>query len=145
MSKITALVVDDSKVMRLMVMRALNRMPDLSWEYLEANDGAEALMLFQKYEIDIGFVDWNMPNMPGIDFVRQARASGDTEHIPLIMVTSEKTLARIEEALSDAGANAYICKPFTDEEIANKVGPMIAAILEMRGETHEYYSKLLVS
>lgn len=130
MASIKALVVDDSKVMRLMVMRALNRMSDVVWEYVEANDGAEALDLFNQNPIEIAFVDWNMPNMPGIEFVRQVRAIGGNDHIPLVMVTSEKTVARIEEALSDAGANAYICKPFTDEEVASKIGPFVQFIRE---------------
>jgi two-component system, chemotaxis family, chemotaxis protein CheY len=143
MPKITALVVDDSKVMRLMVIRALNRIVGIEWEYIEAADGAEALGVFNTREFDIGFVDWNMPNMPGIEFVRQMRATGNSDHIPLVMVTSEKTVAKIEEALSDAGANAYICKPFTEDDIAKKVGPLLEAVVEMRGEEAGFFSKLL--
>jgi two-component system chemotaxis response regulator CheY len=130
MSQIRALVVDDSKVMRLMVMRALNRMPNIGWDYLEASDGAEALEAFMNDgNIDICFVDWNMPNMPGIEFVRQVRATGNFDHVPMVMVTSEKTVAKIEEALSDAGANCYICKPFTEEEINQKISPFVDHIL----------------
>jgi two-component system, chemotaxis family, chemotaxis protein CheY len=129
MNTINALVVDDSRVMRLMVMRALNRMTGAQWSYTEANDGSEALELFKKARPDFAFVDWNMPNMSGIDFVRAVRALGDTEHIPLVMVTSEQSLARVEEAMSDAGANAYICKPFADEDLASRISPLIEYVL----------------
>jgi two-component system chemotaxis response regulator CheY len=119
--KVKALVVDDSRVMRNMVMQSLTKSGLAEFEFVEGSDGADALAKFNPTEIDIAFVDWNMPNMTGIDFVRAARAKGDTEHVPMIMVTSEKTMGKMEEALDSAGANAYICKPFTVDELKHKL------------------------
>ena len=78
---------------------------------------------------DIVFADWNMPNMSGVEFVRQVRAMGETEHIPIVMVTSERTISRIEEALDSAGANTFISKPFTVEYMRRKIGPVVRALL----------------
>src|SRR5258707_757685 len=126
--KLKALVIDDSRVMRSMVMQALTRTRLAEWEFIEAGDGAEALDKFNSDEISIAFVDWNMPNMTGIEFVRQARAKGNTEHIPLVMVTSEKAMGKVEEALDQAGANAYICKPFTVDDVERKLKPLLEGI-----------------
>jgi two-component system chemotaxis response regulator CheY len=119
--KVKALVIDDSRVMRNMVMQSLIKSRLAEFEFVEAEDGAVALGKFNPDEIDIAFVDWNMPNMTGIEFVRQVRARGDNAHIPLVMVTSEKTMGKIEEALDAAGASAYVCKPFTPDELTHKL------------------------
>lgn len=126
--KLRALVVDDSRVMRKMVMDSLNKTNLADFEFSEAEDGADALDKFNPKKTDIVFADWNMPNMSGVDFAREVRAMGDTEHIPIIMVTSEKTMAKIEEALDSAGANAFISKPFTVEYMLRKIGPVIRAL-----------------
>lgn len=120
-----ALVVDDSGVMRKMVMQSLSRSELAGFEFTEAEDGVDALSKFDPQKIDIGFVDWNMPKMTGIELVRKIRAMGNTNHIPLVMVTSEKTVSKIEEALDESGADAYICKPFTVEELQRKLKPVI--------------------
>lgn len=132
-----ALVVDDSRIMRNMVIRALNRSKLAEFEFVEAGDGAEALALFDKEPIDIALVDWNMPNMTGIEFVRQIRAKGNTGHIPLVMVTSEKSMGKIEEALDSAGANAFICKPFTDEEVEQKLRKLVEGVLALKAQPEQ--------
>lgn len=119
--KLRALVIDDSRVMRNMVMQNLRQAHLAQFEFTEAEDGADGLAKFDPANIDICFVDWNMPNMTGVEFVRRARARGDTKHIPMVMVTSEKTVAKIEEALEEAGATAYICKPFTPDDLQVKL------------------------
>lgn len=142
MMKLRALVVDDSRVMRSMVMQNLKKTSLAEWEFIEAEDGADALNKFSVDNIDIAFVDWNMPKMTGIDFVRQARAIGGTQYIPIIMVTSEKTMGKIEEALDQAGANAYICKPFTAEDLQRKLERIVEsleAIVAGRG-TETFFS-----
>lgn len=126
--KLKALVIDDSRVMRNMVMQNLNKTGLAEFEFVEAGDGAEGLAKFDAGDIDICFVDWNMPNMTGIEFVRQIRAKGNTEHIPLVMVTSEKSMGKVEEALDQAGANAYISKPFTPQEMEHKLQKLIEEI-----------------
>lgn len=126
MLKLRALVVDDSRVMRNMVMQSLKKARlAVEWEFVEAEDGADALSKFNVDTVDIAFVDWNMPNMTGIEFVAKARAQGGTQYIPIIMVTSEKTMGKIEEALDKAGANAYICKPFTAEDLGCRLTKIV--------------------
>jgi two-component system chemotaxis response regulator CheY len=111
-----ALVVDDSRVMRRMVMDSLQKTKLAEFEFIEAEDGRDALEKLKNNEFQIAFVDWNMPNMTGVDFVREVRRldkSEDKDPIPLIMVTSEKTMGKVQEALDDAGADGFITKPFT--------------------------------
>jgi two-component system chemotaxis response regulator CheY len=68
-----------------------------------------------------------MPNLTGVDFVRKARSMHDTDNFfaPMVMVTSEKTMAKIEEALDEAGAEAFITKPFTAQELAHKLKKVV--------------------
>jgi two-component system chemotaxis response regulator CheY len=118
------LVVDDSRIMRMMVMKGLREAALGEFDFVEAEDGAQALEKFNAGGIDIAFVDWNMPNMTGIDFVLAVRRAGH-EDVPLVMVTSERTMSKMEKALDEAGANAYICKPFTAEELRQKLEKVI--------------------
>ena len=138
MVALKALVVDDSGVMRKMVMKGLTDSKLADFEYIEAVDGQDALTKFDPKLIDIGFVDWNMPNMTGIEFVREIRNlyGGGMSGVPLIMVTSEKTMGKIQEALDEAGADAFICKPFTVEELQSKLKKVIekAGIRKLRRE-----------
>ena len=141
--KLRALVVDDSRVMRSMVMQELRRSSLAEFDFIEAEDGADAVKKFHPGKIDIAFIDWNMPNMSGIEFVRRVRAMGKTEHIPLIMVTSEKTMGKVEEALDDAGANAFISKPFTGEMLDRKLAPIISDIEARSSSRGGFFSKLM--
>lgn len=115
MSKIKALVVDDSKIMRSAVKRALDQLMLADFEYVEAKDGEDALEKFND-EIQIMFVDWNMPNMTGVEFSKAIRDKGNTS-IPIIMVTAEKSMGKVDKALSEGGANEYITKPFTADKM----------------------------
>ncbi|HKI31563.1 MAG TPA: response regulator [Gemmataceae bacterium] len=121
MLQLKALVIDDSRVMRNMVMQNLLKARLAEFEFVEASDGADGLTKFNPAEFDVCFVDWNMPNMTGIDFVRQARTVPGAENTIMVMVTSEKSMGKIEEALDSAGASAYICKPFTPEDLDMKL------------------------
>lgn len=118
---LTALVIDDSKVMRTLVMQAVQQTRLAQFEFVEAADGAEALDKFDPAVIDLCLVDWNMPNVSGLEFVRQARTRPGADRVPMVMVTSEKTLARIDEALAAGGADVYVCKPFTAADLAVKL------------------------
>lgn len=115
MGKIKALVVDDSKIMRSAVKRALNQLMLADFEFVEARDGQDALDKFND-EIQMLFVDWNMPNMTGVEFSKTIRDSGN-EHIPIIMVTAEKSMGKVDKALNEGGANEYITKPFTADKM----------------------------
>jgi len=127
--KLRALVVDDSGVMRKMVMRSLQQADLAEFEFTEAQDGCDALTKFKESSFEIAFIDWNMPNMTGIDLVREIRSyerENGFSRIPLIMVTSEKTMGKMQEALDEAGADAYIAKPFTVADLQGKLRKVVA-------------------
>ena len=123
-----ALVIDDSHIMRQMVMESLRKAKLADFEFTEAEDGKDALAKLDAAEVHIAFVDWNMPNMSGIDFVREVRElekRSDRDPIPLVMVTSEKTISKVEEALDEAGQDAFISKPFTVETMQVKLKKVV--------------------
>lgn len=126
--KVRALVIDDSRVMRTMVMGAVNRTNLAEFEFTEAEDGVDGLSKFDAKKTDLVFVDWNMPKMTGIEFVRRVRAMPTDRHVAIIMVTSERTAGKMDEALDGAGADSYICKPFTVVEMERKLAKYIAAL-----------------
>src|SRR5687768_5073572 len=105
------LVVDDSATMRRIVVNSLQRIGHA--ETVEAGDGEEALRLF---DASIGCVitDWNMPNMNGIDFVRELRSRPEGKAVPILMVTTRSVREDILAAI-EAGVNNYIVKPFTPQ------------------------------
>lgn len=116
-----ALVVDDSAVMRKVLIGALGR-ADIT-EVDQASDGKEALDMSMANDYSLVLMDWNMPNMLGIDSVRAIRAAGKT--MPIIMVTTEAEKSRVIEALK-AGANNYIIKPFEPATIVSKIQEVLA-------------------
>jgi two-component system chemotaxis response regulator CheY len=77
--KLKAMIVDDSRIMRSMIIQSLRKTQLAEFEFTEAEDGTEALARFRTKQTDILFVDWNMPNLTGIDLVRKLRATGKTE------------------------------------------------------------------
>jgi two-component system, chemotaxis family, chemotaxis protein CheY len=141
--KLRALVLDDSRVMRSMVMQSLRSTNLAEFEFTEAEDGVEGIAKFDPRTTDIVFADWNMPNMSGIEFVRRVRSTGKTDHIPIVMVTSEKTMGKIEEALDEARASAYICKPFTVEYLHQKLTPIINGMAEKQKKPSGFFGKLV--
>ena len=113
-----ALVVDDSRTVRKILTEYLNA---LGFEVTVAVNGREALDRLTGMErADVVLVDWNMPEMDGIAFVRAVRATGHYAALPVMMVTTHTELARVSEAL-EAGANEYIMKPCTAEMIREKL------------------------
>lgn len=113
-----ALIVDDSRTMRLVLKKILN---EVGFEVSEAGDGSEALIRLKELDrVDLMLVDWNMPVMDGLEFVRAVRQDNAYDEVPLMMVTTEDTMDRVVEAL-DAGANEYVMKPFTSESIIEKL------------------------
>jgi len=111
-----ALVVDDSAVMRKVIIGALNR-ADIT-DVDQAADGNESVTMCKDGDYDLVLMDWNMPNMLGIDAVRAIRELGKS--MPIIMVTTEAEKGRIVEALK-AGAQNYIIKPFEPATIIEKI------------------------
>jgi two-component system chemotaxis response regulator CheY len=89
---------------------------------VEAGNGLEALeRLAEMTDPDLVLVDWNMPEMNGVDFVRSVRAKRAYDNLPLVMVTTNTELVHVAEAL-EAGANEYVMKPFTLDIIREKLG-----------------------
>lgn len=116
-----ALVVDDSEVMRKVLVGALARAGITDVD--QAADGVEALDKIGKTKYTLVLLDWYMPNKLGIDAVKEIRASGNK--VPIIMVTTEAEKTRVIEALK-AGANNYIIKPFEPAAIVAKIKEVIA-------------------
>lgn len=113
-----ALVVDDSRAMRMMLRRTLG---GLGFEVLEAEHGAAALAVLEGGgPVDVCLVDWNMPVMDGLEFIKAVRAVPEYERMVVLMVTSESDPARILRALM-AGADEYATKPLTPEVLVEKL------------------------
>ena len=111
-----ALVVDDSMTIRRIVVKAL-QLVGIS-DVVEAADGTEAVAACGTNQFTVILMDWNMPKMSGIDALKAIRSSGNKT--PVIMVTTEAEKSRVVEAIK-SGANNYLIKPFSPEQLAEKV------------------------
>jgi two-component system chemotaxis response regulator CheY len=111
------LVVDDSRVVRKVARRILE---DLGFEVAEAGDGVEALAWVRTAMPDVVLLDWNMPAMNGLEFLRQLRQEPGGEAPRVVFCSVENDLDRIRQAL-DEGANEYIMKPFDGDIVASKL------------------------
>jgi two-component system, chemotaxis family, chemotaxis protein CheY len=114
-----ALVVDDSRAMRMILTRILN---EVGFEdVLQAGDGSQALAALEEGPLpEVALVDWNMPVMDGLGFINACRANPAYRGITLMMVTTESEQAQIVRALA-AGAHEYVMKPFTADAIVDKL------------------------
>jgi two-component system chemotaxis response regulator CheY len=122
----TILVVDDSAMMRKIVLRTL-KMAEVEFEQvLEAGDGAEALALLRSHTVSLIMCDINMPNMSGLDLLKQMKQENLAAGVPVVMVTTEGSEPQVREAIMN-GARGYIRKPFTLEHIKNNVKPLLVA------------------
>ncbi|WP_136518518.1 MULTISPECIES: response regulator [Cellulomonas] len=113
-----ALVVDDSRTMRVIVARALRT---LGFETDDAEHGQAALdKLAATGPVDLVCVDWNMPVMDGLEFVTAVRKDRSLRGMTIMMVTTESEQSQIVRALA-AGAHEYLIKPFTVDAIRDKL------------------------
>jgi len=112
----SCLVVDDSKVIRMVARRILE---ELNFSIVEAADGQEALDACDQAMPDAVLLDWNMPVMSGIDFLRHLRQRNGGDDPVVVFCTTENDMEHIREAMA-AGANEYIMKPFDKDIIAAK-------------------------
>jgi two-component system chemotaxis response regulator CheY len=115
-SPATCLVVDDSRTVRKAARRILEK---LGFAVAEAGDGAEALAACRAALPQVVLLDWNMPVMDGITFLRHARAEFGPDRPAVVLCTTEAAMDRIVEALG-AGAQEYIMKPFDEELLRDK-------------------------
>lgn len=114
------LVVDDFSTMRRIVKNVLGQLGFKN--IVEAEDGKEAWKKLGD-EGDVGFIvsDWNMPNMMGIDLLKEVRADDKYKELPFLMVTAESQKENVLQAVQ-AGVSNYIVKPFTAETMEQKLG-----------------------
>jgi two-component system chemotaxis response regulator CheY len=114
-----AMVIDDSRVIRMILS---NTLAELGYEVFQAANGKVALVVaeHEREDLSLILVDWNMPEMNGLEFVKQIRSDARFSAVPLMMVTTETEMEQMVTALA-AGANEYVMKPFTKEIIADKL------------------------
>lgn len=120
-----AIVVDDSRAMRMLMGRVLK---DIGFVVDEAGDGCEALDRLRERlgpddpngPVQLALVDWNMPEMSGIELVEAVRSDPAFSSLRIVMVTTETELAQVSRAL-DAGADEYLMKPFTRDDVVGKL------------------------
>ena len=127
-SIIRTLVIDDSRIMRNIVMETLRKTGLAEFEFTEAVSGSEAMEKFDADTTDMIFVDWNMPGMNGIEFARFVRSSKWANHIPIVMVTSETGDAKQKDAYDKARISCYVTKPFTVDEMKEKIFSIVADV-----------------
>ncbi len=124
------MVVDDSRAIRMILNSVLEK---LGWEVCEASNGREALSVLegQNGSVSLVLIDWNMPEMNGLELVRHVRADPRYDDVKLMMVTTETQVEQMITAL-EAGANEYLMKPFNKEMIEDKL--RILGILQQEPE-----------
>jgi two-component system, chemotaxis family, chemotaxis protein CheY len=128
---VKVLIVDDSAMMRKVVERALRQAGLNLTEVIQANNGAEALVVLREAPrgdraFDLIMSDINMPVMDGLEFIEQRKKEGLAPGVPAVMITTEGSSPNVMRALA-AGAKGYICKPFTTDQIKACVMPLLNA------------------
>ena len=126
MSEIRTLIVHDSSVMRKIVERALRQAGLTTLVVVEAATGVEGLEMLKSRQVDLILSDINMPSMDGLEFLRQLRAQNLAPGVPVVMITTESSEEHVKQAIL-AGAQGYIRKPFTSEQVKERVLPLLNA------------------
>jgi two-component system chemotaxis response regulator CheY len=127
MRPIKVLIVDDSAVMRKIVERCLRQAGIDVKEVVEASNGIEGLAALKAGPVDLILSDINMPAMDGLEFLAGLRGIENAINTPVIMITTEGSESRVVEALT-AGARGYIRKPFTPDQVKERVTPLLEAL-----------------
>ena len=115
----TVLVVDDSRIMRNIVKNTFSELK-IPCEFLEAENGAKAFHLLETNKVSLVFLDWNIPEMDGMEFLKKVRSMPEYKDLPIIMVTSEAARYNVVEALQ-CGATDYIVKPVQEKVFMEKL------------------------
>ncbi len=126
MREIRALIVDDSSVMRKIVERSLRQAGLDPLVVHEAGSGSEGLDLLKAKPVDLILTDINMPVMDGLEFLRQLRAQSLAPGVPVVMITTESSEDHVRQAIQ-AGAQGYIRKPFTADQVKERIVPLVRA------------------
>jgi two-component system chemotaxis response regulator CheY len=117
------LIVDDSMLIRQVVKKVVRQAGLDVAGFLEAANGQEALDILMKTPVDLVLSDINMPGMDGIEMLMRLRQIERLQELPVIMVTTEGSEERINEAM-ELGASGYVLKPFTPERLVEQLGPL---------------------
>jgi two-component system, chemotaxis family, chemotaxis protein CheY len=123
-SVLDVLIVDDSAAIRKILQRVLKQAEIPLGEIYEAGDGVEALAALRKQKVGLVLSDINMPNMDGLEFLTQLRAEPAWQKLPVVMVSTEGTHAKVLEAV-ERGASGYVRKPFTADQIKEKLAGLL--------------------
>jgi two-component system chemotaxis response regulator CheY len=118
------LIVDDSAAIRKILQRVLGQTEIAIGSIYEAGDGAAALEILRKQQVGLVLSDINMPNMDGLELLSRIKSSADWRKVPVIMITTESGAAKVKEAV-ELGANGYVRKPFTAEQIKEKLAGLV--------------------
>ena len=118
------LIVDDSSAIRKILQRVLQKAELPIGQIYEAGDGCEALALLQQTPVGLVLSDINMPNMDGLQLLSHLKASETWKSVPVVMITTEGSQAKVVEAV-EKGAAGYVRKPFTPDQIKEKLSGII--------------------
>jgi len=130
--EIRALIVDDSRTTRKMVMTALDQAGLAKFDFTEAEDGLDALEKFRPDETEIIFTDMHMPRMDGVEFLRRLHSLHKTCP-PAVMITGESSKDRLLEALSVDGVDALLIKPVDRDRLRTGLKALVDSIPERSG------------
>lgn len=116
--RMKAMIIDDSRTMRRLLASYI---ANYSMEVIEAEDGVNALEKLQEIAApDLALVDWDMPRMSGLDFIKAVRADPDYAEMKILMISSHNTIEDVGQALA-AGATDFLMKPMTEEMLHDKL------------------------
>lgn len=121
---VKVLVVDDSAIMRKVIISALLAMNITEENIFQAEDGVQAVKAASENHYSVILMDWNMPNMLGIDAVKAIREQGNKT--PILMITTEGEKSNVVKAIQ-AGANHYLVKPFNAGELRDRLLQLISS------------------
>lgn len=127
MAEIRVLIMDDSSVMRKIIERALRQSGIESLVVYEACSGVEGLEVLRSKQVELILSDINMPSMDGLEFLRQVRIQNLADGVPVVMITTESSEEHVMQAIQ-AGARGYLRKPFTPDQVRERVAPLLAGI-----------------
>ncbi len=118
------LIVDDSAAIRKILQRVLRQTELPIGEVMEAGDGFEALAALEKHKFGLVLSDINMPNMDGIQLLTRLKEMDSMKGVPIVMITTEGGQGKVMEAVQ-LGAAGYVRKPFTADQIKDKIGSLL--------------------
>jgi two-component system, chemotaxis family, chemotaxis protein CheY len=117
---VNVLIIDDSAAIRKILRRVLGQADIAVGEVFEAGDGLEAMQVLRSKQVGLILADIYMPNMDGLEFLSKLRSVRDWQSVPVVIITTEGSHSRVMEAVQ-LGANGYVRKPFTPDQIKQKL------------------------